>query len=78
MRGGGRERLRRSQRQQSTIRAPHVPDEALGMAMSALEPADPGDLLLEGIKVVRALAGVGVASPPLTRLRRGDVDVVRR
>ena len=51
-------------------RALDVADVGFGLAMAALDPAHPGDLLLEGIVPIGRLAGVRVAGHSLSRLGR--------
>ena len=50
----------------------------LRLAGAALDPAEPGHLLLQRVEPVRGLAGVCVAGPAFPRLGRGDVHIVGR
>ena len=72
------EQVRFSQQGQREIGALDVADVALGLPMAALDPAHPGDLLLQRIILVGRLAGVGVAGRRLRGSVAGDVDVVGR
>src|SRR5438105_11452790 len=40
------------------VGALHMPDVTFGVFMSALESAHPGDLVLEGVELLRCLAGM--------------------
>src|SRR4051794_33927371 len=59
------------------VRALDVADVALRVPTAALDPAEPGDLLLQGVELVGGLAGVSEAGEALARLRSRDVHVVR-
>ena len=50
---------------QGEVGALHMPDVALGLLVAALDPAHPRDHFLEGVELVRGLAGVGVTGRPL-------------
>ena len=67
-----------SHQRKGEVGALHMTDVALCLLVAALDAPHPRDVLLQGIELVRGLAGVSIAGQPLARYGCGDVDEMRR